>query len=36
MSSKRWSIEYFKKNNGRSPIKDFIDSVDLKSQAKLR
>lgn len=30
-----WGIEYFLSDNGRSPVKDFIESLDAKSQARI-
>jgi phage-related protein len=30
-----WSIEYYQSEAGRSPVKEFIDSLDTKSKARV-
>ena len=30
-----WNIEYYQSEAGRSPVKEFIDSLDVKSKAKV-
>jgi len=34
ISTMQWSIEYFVSENGKSPVKDFIDSLSAESKAK--
>jgi len=30
-----WTIEYYQSEAGRSPVKEFIDSLDIKSKARV-
>lgn len=30
-----WSIEYYRSGTGRSPVKEFIDSLDARSRARV-
>ena len=30
-----WNIEYYQSEAGRSPVKEFIDSLDVKSKARV-
>ena len=30
----QWSIEYYAAENGKTPVKDFIDSLSVESKAK--
>lgn len=29
-----WSIEFYEKENGKKPVQDFLDSLDIKMRAK--
>lgn len=29
-----WSIEFYEKENGKKPVQDFLDSLDVKMRAK--
>lgn len=33
--SEKWAIEFYKTSNNKSPIDDFVDSLDIKTQNKV-
>jgi phage-related protein len=36
MASQEWSVVFFIDDQGRSPVEDFLGSLDLKTQRRLR